>query len=73
MVQLIQTFGVIQYQTKVFITLVQTVWILILLQKMKKKRNYPQVYLEEFKYEKKKKEMSAFINTEIVSDDSGFD
>ena len=41
--------------------------------KNEKKRNYPQVYLEEFKYEKKKKEMSAFINTEIVSDDSGFD
>ena len=31
------------------------------------KKNYPQVYLEEFKYKKKKTKMSKFINTELKS------
>ena len=30
-----------------------------------KKRNYPQVYLEERKYKIKKIKMSTFINTEL--------
>ena len=32
------------------------------------KRNYPQVYLEEYKYRIKKIQMSRFINTELKSD-----
>ena len=32
------------------------------------KKNYPQVYLEEFKYKIKKMQMSRFINTELESD-----
>ena len=32
------------------------------------KKNYPQVYLEECKYEVKKIQMSRFISTEIESD-----
>ena len=30
-------------------------------------KNYPQVYLEEYKYKVKKKQMSTFINTELES------
>ena len=30
-------------------------------------KNYPQVYLEEYKYKIKKKQMSTFINTELES------
>ena len=33
-----------------------------------KKKNYPQVYLEECKYKIKKTKMSKFINTELMSD-----
>ena len=29
------------------------------------KKNYPQVYLEEYKYKAKKIQMSRFINTEL--------
>ena len=32
------------------------------------KKNYPQVYLEEYKYRIKKIQMSRFINTELKSD-----
>ena len=32
------------------------------------KRNYPQVYLEECKYEIKKIKLSRFINTELESE-----
>ena len=32
------------------------------------KKNHPQVYLEECKYKKKKKQMSKFINAELKSD-----
>ena len=32
------------------------------------KRNYPQVYLGEYKYRIKKIQMSRFINTELKSD-----
>ena len=32
------------------------------------KRNYPQVYLEEYKYRIKKIQMSRFINTELKSE-----
>ena len=32
------------------------------------KKNFPQVYLEEFKYKIKKIQMSRFINTELDSD-----
>ena len=35
---------------------------------MKKKKNYPQVYLEECKYKIKKIKMSKFINTELESE-----
>ena len=31
------------------------------------KKNYPQVYLEEWKYRVKKIQMSRFINTELES------
>ena len=34
------------------------------------KKNYPQVYLEECKYEKKKKKMTRFIDVELDLDDS---
>ena len=34
------------------------------------KNNYPQVYLEEWKYEINKKKMVRFINTELELDDS---
>ena len=34
------------------------------------KRNYPQVYLKECKYEKKKKKMVKFIDVEFDLDDS---
>ena len=34
----------------------------------KKKKNYPQVYLEECKYKIKKTKMSKFINTELKSE-----
>ena len=33
-----------------------------------KKKNYPQVHLEECKYKKKKTKISKFINTELESD-----
>ena len=33
-----------------------------------KKKNYPQVYLEECKYKIKKIKMTKFINTELESD-----
>ena len=33
-----------------------------------KKKNYPQVYLEECEYKIKKIQMSRFINTELESD-----
>ena len=33
-----------------------------------KKKNYPQVYLEECKYRMKKTKMSKFINTELESE-----
>ena len=33
-----------------------------------KKMNYPQVYLEEYKYKIKKIKMSKFINTELESE-----
>ena len=33
-----------------------------------KKKNYPQVYLEECKYKIKKMKMTKFINTELESD-----
>ena len=37
-----------------------------------KKKNYPQLYLEEWKYKKKKMKMSKFINAEVESElDSG--
>ena len=32
------------------------------------KRNYPQVYLEECKYKKKKTKMAKFINTGLESE-----
>ena len=32
------------------------------------KKNYPQVYLEEYKYKIRKTQMSRFINTELDSD-----
>ena len=32
------------------------------------KENYPQVYLEEYKYKIKELRMSKFINTELLSD-----
>ena len=31
-------------------------------------KNYPQVYLEEFKYKAKKMNTSRFINTELETD-----
>ena len=34
------------------------------------KKNYAQVYLEECKYEKKKKKMTRFIDVELDLDDS---
>ena len=34
----------------------------------KKKKNYPQVYLEECKYKIKKSKMPKFINTELEPD-----
>ena len=44
------------------------------------KKNYPQVYLEEWKYKVKKIQMSRFINAELESDseseseaESGYD
>ena len=38
------------------------------------KKNHPQVYLEECKYKIKKKQMSKFIKTELISDsDSDLD
>ena len=33
-----------------------------------KKKNYPQVYLEECKYKMKNKKMSKFIDTELESE-----
>ena len=36
------------------------------------KKNYPQVYLEEFKYEKKKNKMTKFICAELDLDDSDY-
>ena len=41
---------------------------MILLRKLKKKKNYPQVYLEECKYKVKKIQMSKFISAELESD-----
>ena len=36
---------------------------------MRMEKNYPQVYLREFKYKKKKKtKIAKFINTELKSD-----
>ena len=35
------------------------------------KKNYPQVYLEEFKYEIRKKKMTRFIDVELDLNDSG--
>ena len=32
------------------------------------KKNYPQVYLEQYKYKSKKIKMSKFINTELESE-----
>ena len=32
---------------------------------MRRKKNYPQLYLEECKYRKKKKKMSKFIEAEL--------
>ena len=32
------------------------------------KKNYPQVYLEEYKYKVKKIQMSRFLNAELDSD-----
>ena len=34
------------------------------------KKNYPQVYLEECKYERKKKKMTRFTDVELDLDDS---
>ena len=34
------------------------------------KKNYPQVYLEEYKYRVKKKKMPGFIDIELQSDSS---
>ena len=34
----------------------------------KEKKNYPQVYLEEWKYRIKKTKMTKFIETELKSD-----
>ena len=39
----------------------------------KKKKNHPQVYLEECKYRVKKMQMSRFINTELKSDSESSD
>ena len=36
--------------------------------RMGKKKNHPQVYLEEYKYRIKKIQMSRFINSELKSD-----
>ena len=36
-------------------------------------KNYPQVYLEEWKYKIKKIQMSKFINNELESDSSDSD
>ena len=36
--------------------------------KIKKKKNYPQVYLEECKYKVKKIQMSRFMNAKLESD-----
>ena len=36
----------------------------------KEKNNYPQVYLEEYKYKMKKKKMPEFIDVELQSDSS---
>ena len=47
--------------------LAYSVSLLILLWKWKKK-NYPQVYLEECKYKIKKIKMSKFINTKLESE-----
>ena len=41
---------------------------MILLWKRRKKKNYPQVYLEEYKYKIKNIKMSKFINTEWESE-----
>ena len=36
--------------------------------RMKKKKNYLQVYLEKFKYKSKKTKTTKFINTELESE-----
>ena len=36
--------------------------------RMEKKKNYPQVYLEDYKYKIKKTKMTKFINTELGSE-----
>ena len=41
--------------------------------KIDKKKNHPQVYLEECKYRAKKIQMSRFINTELKSDSESSD
>ena len=38
-----------------------------------KKKNHPQVYLEECKYRVKKMQMSRFINSELKSDSESSD
>ena len=35
--------------------------------RMKKKKNYPQIYLEECKHKTQKIKMTKFINTELES------
>ena len=41
---------------------------MLLFRELIKKKNHPQVYLEECKYRAKKIQMSRFINTELKSD-----
>ena len=64
MVWLKQTFYVIKYQKKACITLALPIDSVMRMEK----KHYPQVYLEECKYRRKKSKMTKFIETELESE-----
>ena len=63
MTQLIKFFGMIKFQKKMATISIDSVM------KMDKK-NYPKVYLEEYKYKIKKKNMTRLIDVELDLSDS---
>ena len=67
MVYLIQFLGAIKFQKKE-LPFIAAIYIDSIM-KMNK-NNYAQVYLEEYRYEIKKKKMIKFIDAELELDDS---